>query len=172
MARPELRPGGHGPPGAPPSGLRSSRGSAWTRLGRSSWTRWPPRPGALRRRLVPPGGSRVVPERSLPGRQVRGRPPTRLGSVGTRSPRISSASGVAIGAALIVMSLPSLVINFGSGLVLGIVRVELDPDIVQLMSIVPSILGGVVNLLMQAYIMGRRRRGRSANGAWRDHYGG
>jgi hypothetical protein len=35
---------------------------------------------------------RVVPERLLPGRQVRGRPPTRLGSVGTRSPRISSAS--------------------------------------------------------------------------------
>jgi uncharacterized membrane protein len=52
------------------------------------------------------------------------------------------------------MSLPSLVINFGSGLVLGIVGSELDPDIVQLMSIVPSILGGVVNLLMQAYIMG------------------
>ena len=45
------------------------------------------------------------------------------------------------------MSLPSLVINFGSGIVLGILGSELDPDVIQIMSIVPSLLGGVVNLL-------------------------
>jgi uncharacterized membrane protein len=52
------------------------------------------------------------------------------------------------------MSLPSFVINFGSGLVLGIIGSELDPDVASMLSIFPSIIGGVVNLLMQAYIMG------------------
>jgi uncharacterized membrane protein len=62
--------------------------------------------------------------------------------------------GLGIGAAAIVMSLPSVIINVGTNIMMSVLSSQLDPDVLAIMGIVPSLVGIVVNLLAQAYIMG------------------